>query len=309
MSAVQAGAGRASTTRPATARCRRCSNGWPTGGGSTGSSRAGRRGCCTTAGAGRRPTSRPGSAGRSRRARRPPTGAAFVEGFLAGSGTVLLHDVQLLTIVDAWVASLRPDAFEDIVALLRRTFGAFEPAERRQLGVLLATGRVERVAPMGDDIDEARGRAGLATVRAMLGLAPARGTTVVTDELDGSAPARVSDTERMRRWRLVLGGGDADGTGAELGGDDRRIDGALGGALRPLVPARPGLGPVRWAVPLGAGRGPLVGRHPPVLPDAGRAGAAARRRRAARPAPAAAGAGAARPSCSPTSTSSRCSSS
>ena len=104
-------------------------------------------------------------------------GAAFVEGFLAGSGTVLLHDVQLLTIVDGWVASLRPDAFEDIVALLRRTFGAFEPAERRQLGVLLATGRVERVAPMGDDIDEARGRAGLATVRAMLGLAPAAGTT------------------------------------------------------------------------------------------------------------------------------------
>jgi hypothetical protein len=99
-------------------------------------------------------------------------GAAFVEGFLAGSGTVLLHDVQLLTIVDAWIASLRPDAFEDVVALLRRTFGAFEPAERRQLGVLLATGRVERVAPMGDDIDEARARAGLATVRAMLGLAP-----------------------------------------------------------------------------------------------------------------------------------------
>ena len=63
------------------------------------------------------------------------------------------------------------------MALLRRTFGAFEPAERRQLGVLLATGRVERVAPMGDDIDEARGRAGLATVRAMLGLAPATGTS------------------------------------------------------------------------------------------------------------------------------------
>ena len=56
------------------------------------------------------------------------------------------------------------------MALLRRTFGAFEPAERRQLGGLLATGRVERAAPMGDDVDEARGLAGLATVRAMLGL-------------------------------------------------------------------------------------------------------------------------------------------
>ncbi|MCB0965788.1 MAG: VWA domain-containing protein [Ilumatobacter sp.] len=32
----------------------------------------------------------------------------------------------------------------------------------------------------------------------------------------------------MRRWRLVLGGGDADGTGATLGGDDVRIDAAMG---------------------------------------------------------------------------------
>jgi hypothetical protein len=97
-------------------------------------------------------------------------GAAFVEGFLAGSGTVLLHDSQLLAVVDTWIASLRPDTFEAVVALLRRTFGAFEPAERRQLGALLATGSVDRVAPMGDDVDEARALAGLATVRAMLGL-------------------------------------------------------------------------------------------------------------------------------------------
>jgi hypothetical protein len=40
--------------------------------------------------------------------------------------------------------------------------------------------------------------------------------------------ARVSETERLRRWRLVLGGGPADGTGVDLRGDDQRIDGALG---------------------------------------------------------------------------------
>lgn len=39
---------------------------------------------------------------------------------------------------------------------------------------------------------------------------------------------RVSEGERLRRWRLVLGGGEADGTGAELGGDDVRIDAAMG---------------------------------------------------------------------------------
>jgi Mg-chelatase subunit ChlD len=37
---------------------------------------------------------------------------------------------------------------------------------------------------------------------------------------------RDTNDERLRRWRLVLGGA-ADGTGAELRGDDLRIDGAL----------------------------------------------------------------------------------
>ncbi len=38
---------------------------------------------------------------------------------------------------------------------------------------------------------------------------------------------RVSEAERLRRWRLVLGGGDADGTGGELGGHDLAIDAAM----------------------------------------------------------------------------------
>jgi len=40
--------------------------------------------------------------------------------------------------------------------------------------------------------------------------------------------ARVSEGERLRRWRLVLGGGEADGTDVELRGDGARIDAALG---------------------------------------------------------------------------------
>ena len=38
---------------------------------------------------------------------------------------------------------------------------------------------------------------------------------------------RVSEAERLRRWRLVLGGDEADGTGSELGGDDARMDAAM----------------------------------------------------------------------------------
>jgi len=95
---------------------------------------------------------------------------------------------HLLAAVDAWIASLSAEAFEDVVPLLRRTFGAFEPAERRQLGALLATGRIERAAPMGDDVDEPRARAALATVRTLLGLPPA---TSDAQEVRPADPVRV----------------------------------------------------------------------------------------------------------------------
>jgi Mg-chelatase subunit ChlD len=36
-----------------------------------------------------------------------------------------------------------------------------------------------------------------------------------------------AETERLRRWRLVLGGGAADGIGCGVTGDDARMDGAL----------------------------------------------------------------------------------
>jgi hypothetical protein len=100
----------------------------------------------------------------------PARGAAFVEGFLAGSGSVLVHDVDLLGVLDGWVASLPHDAFDAIVVLMRRTFGAFEAAERRQLMAVLMGRGVERPAGFGDDVDPARSAAALVTVRHLLGL-------------------------------------------------------------------------------------------------------------------------------------------
>ena len=98
-------------------------------------------------------------------------GAAFVEGFLAGSGTVLLHDDQLLAIVDAWIASLRAGRVRrrrrPAAPHVRRLRAGRAPAARR---AARPPARSSASAPMGDDVDEARGRAGLATVRAMLGL-------------------------------------------------------------------------------------------------------------------------------------------
>jgi hypothetical protein len=100
----------------------------------------------------------------------PAVGAAFVEGFVAGSGTVLVHDRELLDVVDAWVASLPPEAFVATSPLLRRTFGAFEQAERRQLGLLLADRPVPSSIGFGDDVDQRRADLALVTVRQLLGV-------------------------------------------------------------------------------------------------------------------------------------------
>ena len=101
----------------------------------------------------------------------PAVGASFVEGFVACSGTVLVHDRDLLDVIDAWVSSLAPDSFVATVPLLRRTFGGFEPAERRQLGMLLAHLAPAAGVGFGSGVDAARAAAAMVTVRQLLGVA------------------------------------------------------------------------------------------------------------------------------------------
>lgn len=60
--------------------------------------------------------------------------AAWVDGFLAGGGLLLVHDQALLSVLDTWVATLPEQAFTDVLPLLRRTFGALPVGERRNLG-------------------------------------------------------------------------------------------------------------------------------------------------------------------------------
>jgi len=49
-------------------------------------------------------------------------------------------------------------------------------------------------------------------------------------------------SERLRRWRLVLGGGDADGTGTSLDGEDAVVDRALAAVYDPDARRSGGLG-------------------------------------------------------------------
>ena len=56
---------------------------------------------------------------------------------------------------------------------------------------------------------------------------------------DRVSAGRVGEAERLRRWRLVLGGAD-DGVGTALTGDDARIDAALAAVYDAAPPRRGG---------------------------------------------------------------------
>src|SRR4029077_11390090 len=90
-----------------------------------------------------------------------PPAAAWAEGFLAGSGLLLVHDDKLLALADGWLAGLTAEAFTAVLPALRRTFGGFAPPERRAIGQQAArldgTGRgAPTVADPADDLDSER---------------------------------------------------------------------------------------------------------------------------------------------------------
>ncbi|GIH99253.1 DUF5682 family protein [Planobispora takensis] len=103
----------------------------------------------------------------------PARVAAWVEGFVSGGGLLLVHDARLLGLVDGWLTGLSPEAFVDVLPLLRRSFGAFAAPERRSIGERvrsLATGEGPG-AGEAEEIDEERAAAAVRTVLAILGRA------------------------------------------------------------------------------------------------------------------------------------------
>ncbi|GHH41058.1 DUF5682 family protein [Streptomyces candidus] len=126
----------------------------------------------------------------------PADAAAWVEGFAggaSGSGMLLIHDQRLLGLVDAWLTEVAPDAFTDVLPLLRRTFSAYEAGVRRTLGELVRRGPAgpagggpragtEAAAPgFGPALDPARADAVLPILHLLLGIdqedAPTEATT------------------------------------------------------------------------------------------------------------------------------------
>lgn len=63
----------------------------------------------------------------------PMHGAQWVEGFLHGSGLLLLHYPPLWEALDRWVDQLSMEQFIDLLPILRRTFSKFSAAERSKM--------------------------------------------------------------------------------------------------------------------------------------------------------------------------------
>lgn len=102
-----------------------------------------------------------------------PAGAgSWIEGFLGGSGLVILHDARLFGILDGWLAALPPDAFTQLLPLLRRTFATFQPAERRGIGERARSSGTPSPAKETRGIDTARAEAALPILAQLLGLQP-----------------------------------------------------------------------------------------------------------------------------------------
>ncbi|MEO0844751.1 MAG: DUF5682 family protein, partial [Cyanobacteria bacterium J06643_5] len=70
----------------------------------------------------------------------PTQAAAWIEGFLKGSGLLLLHDDKLWQVLDNWVSTLSQDFFVASLPLLRRTFATFSEPERKQMGERVKNG-------------------------------------------------------------------------------------------------------------------------------------------------------------------------
>ncbi|MDH6680274.1 hypothetical protein M2284_004500 [Rhodococcus sp. LBL1] len=94
--------------------------------------------------------------------------ARWIDGFAGGSGLLLVHDRDLLALIDTWVSELHADEFLDALPALRRTFGGFGPAERRTLGEILRDGR--RAAATDVALDTDRGGHALTATALILGI-------------------------------------------------------------------------------------------------------------------------------------------
>lgn len=107
----------------------------------------------------------------------PEHAAAWIEGLLRDSATLLIHDEMLWAVIDSWLNNLNEAHFVRILPLLRRTFATFNAPERHQLGERATQGRTlvrlrttDAGTPIDLRFDTERAEAVLPLVRELLGV-------------------------------------------------------------------------------------------------------------------------------------------
>lgn len=97
----------------------------------------------------------------------PASGARWLEGFLHGSGLLLLHYPPLWQSLDNWVDALLMEQLTELLPILRRTFSRFSAAERSKMLSLAQRGSIGGENKGG--VDEERARKMEALVLQLLG--------------------------------------------------------------------------------------------------------------------------------------------
>ena len=101
----------------------------------------------------------------------PDISAAWLEGFLKGSGSVLLVDEDLWQLVNQWVSQLDEQVFNQVLPLLRRTFANFSSPERKKLGEKAKSGKTTSSISFvyETDIDLERAKKGIPVMLKIFG--------------------------------------------------------------------------------------------------------------------------------------------
>ncbi len=96
--------------------------------------------------------------------------AAWVDGFFSDGALLLIHDLELLELLDRWVTELDEAEFVDVLPLVRRTFSTFSVPERRLVGERVdGLWGAARRRQSDDELDLALAGPALAIVGAILG--------------------------------------------------------------------------------------------------------------------------------------------
>jgi hypothetical protein len=102
----------------------------------------------------------------------PAYASSWLEGFLRNSATTLILDDRIWRILDAWLAELPVEMFQQVTPILRRTFVDYTASEKRKLAEKAKAGGAPVVAAAVElNLDEERAKQVLPVFYKLIGVA------------------------------------------------------------------------------------------------------------------------------------------